>query len=67
MKEDSEAEILLFDQKPDGNEEAVIGRGGEGEEVGLARVIVDGWMVVQDLNLLWYKESSHVSPLKSRS
>ena len=46
----TEAKILNFVQEPDGNEEAVIGRGGEGEEVGLALVVVVGRRMVQDLD-----------------
>ena len=39
-------------EEPDGNEEAVFGRGGEGEEVGLPSVVVAGRRVVQHLDRL---------------
>ena len=39
-------------EEPDGNEEAVFGRRGEGEEVGLALVVVSGRRVVEHLDRL---------------
>ena len=43
-------DILQLGQRPDRNKEAVISRRREGEEVGLALVVVTRWRVVENLH-----------------